>query len=165
LPGGAGGGLIEGVGGGTKPVTISSSLAFNIWSVRSSPVGVEEQEGEEEGLEDIVRKSTMMIVRRQEVLDSSVLPSKHHSRTVVSWHSAWALSTQPGHLFSSVRTQCLVLLQFSSEPQFECELFRTGLKFSSRFKGFVELNQKFSSGFRQGEGKVNPFKPVQTCSN
>jgi hypothetical protein len=44
-------------------------------------------------------------------------------------------------------------------PQFGSELFRTGLKFSSRFNGFVELDQKFSSGFRQGKGKVNLFKP------
>ena len=52
-----------------------------------------------------------------------------------------------------------MLPQFGSELWFEPELFRTELKFSSRFKGFVELNQKFSSGFRQGEEKVNLFEP------
>jgi hypothetical protein len=40
----------------------------------------------------------------------------------------------------------LVLPQFSSEPRFELEPFRTGLKFSSRS--------------RQEEGGVNLFEPV-----
>jgi hypothetical protein len=33
---------------------------------RSSPVGVGEQEGGEEGVEDIVRKTLMVVVRKQE---------------------------------------------------------------------------------------------------
>jgi hypothetical protein len=36
--------------------------------VRSSPVGVEEWEGEGEGLKDIIGKSMMMIIRRQEAM-------------------------------------------------------------------------------------------------
>ena len=56
----------------------------------------------------------------------------------------------------------LVLPQFGSGPKFEPEPFRTGPKFSSKFKGFVELNRKFSSGFRQMQNYVNLFEPVQT---
>jgi hypothetical protein len=47
--------------------------------------------------------------------------------------------------------ELVVLLQFGSGP-----------KFSSKFKGFAELNRKFSSGFRQMQNYVNLFEPVQT---
>jgi hypothetical protein len=56
------------VGGSRNFIYISVSLTLNILSVRSSPVGVGEWEGEGEGLGDIMRKSLMVVVRKQEVM-------------------------------------------------------------------------------------------------
>ena len=56
----------------------------------------------------------------------------------------------------------IVLPQFGSGLKFQPEPFRTGPKFSSKFKGFAELNRKFSSGFRQMQNYVNLFEPVWT---
>ena len=44
----------------------------------------------------------------------------------------------------------LGMLQFSSEPKFEPELFRTGLKFGPRFGWKVEPDHKSGSRFEQG---------------
>jgi len=49
--------------------------------------------------------------------------------------------------------------QFSSEPKFKPELFRTGLKFGPRFSGCAEPDHKFSSGFRQGSKSLNLAEP------
>jgi hypothetical protein len=51
------------------------------------------------------------------------------------------------------------MLQFGSEPKFEPELFRTGLKFSPRFGGCAEPDHKFSSGFGQGSKSLNLAEP------
>jgi hypothetical protein len=61
LPVGAGGDSTEGVGGKEDSAYISASLTSIIWLARSSPVEVREQEGEGEGLENIVRKTLMVV--------------------------------------------------------------------------------------------------------
>ena len=49
--------------------------------------------------------------------------------------------------------------QFGSEPKFECELFRTGLKFGPRFGWMVEPDHKSGSTFEQKENVQTWFKP------
>jgi hypothetical protein len=49
---------------------------------RSSPVGVGEQEGGEEGVEDIMRKSLMVVVRKQEVMDTWGLVLKKRDKNL-----------------------------------------------------------------------------------
>jgi len=51
------------------------------------------------------------------------------------------------------------MLQFGSEPKFEPELFRTGLKFGPRFGGCAKPDHKFSSGFGQGSKSLNLAEP------
>jgi hypothetical protein len=46
---------------GRKTAYISASLTSIIWLVRSSPVRVREHKGEGEGLENIVRKTLMVV--------------------------------------------------------------------------------------------------------
>jgi len=55
--------------------------------------------------------------------------------------------------------QLVGMPQFSSEPKFEPELFRTRPKFGPRFGGCAELDHKFSSGFRQGSKSLNLAEP------
>ena len=45
--------------------------------------------------------------------------------------------------------------QFSSEPKFKPELFGTGLRFSSKFGGSAELDDKSGSMFRQSRNFEN----------
>jgi hypothetical protein len=55
------------------------------------------------------------------------------------------------------------MLQSSSEPKFEPELFRTILKFGPKFKRLAEPNLKSSPGFKREQKNVNPvdrFEPL-----
>ena len=49
--------------------------------------------------------------------------------------------------------------QFGSEPKFERELFRTGLKFGPRFGWMVEPDHKSGSTFGQKENVRTWFEP------
>jgi hypothetical protein len=61
------------VGGEESSAAISANLTFHIQLARSFPVGVEEQEGEGEEWKDIMGKTTMVMVRKQEALLWEVL--------------------------------------------------------------------------------------------
>ena len=53
----------------------------------------------------------------------------------------------------------IVLPEFSSEPRFEPELGFSSEKFSSKFMHSVELNLKFSLGFKIYRFCLNLFEP------
>ena len=63
------------------------------------------------------------------------------------------------------RAVAIVLPQFSSEPWFEPELFRTWPMSGSKFRLQLELNVRFSLQFRQLCILLNPFKRVRTHPN
>jgi hypothetical protein len=55
--------------------------------------------------------------------------------------------------------------QSGSEPKFEPELFRTGPKFSPKFKRFAEPDLWSSLRFETEQKNVHPFKQVRTSVN